>query len=199
MSTPRTASIERDTAETRIRLSLDLDGTGKGKIATGIGFFDHMLTLLARHSLVDLEIEAQGDLEVDFHHTVEDVGIVLGQAFRQALGEKKGIARYGWVLLPMDETLARVALDFGGRPFLVFQAPDGIDPIGGNFPFSLVEEFFRAFAFNALMNLHLTVLHGGDGHHMAEALFKGVARAIDQATRIDERIAGQIPSTKEKL
>ncbi len=199
MSSSRSASIERTTAETQIQLSLDLDGTGSSKIKTGIGFFDHMLTLLARHSLIDLEVVAEGDLEVDFHHTVEDVGIVLGQAIRQGLGEKKGIVRYGSAMLPMDETLARVALDFSGRPFLVFEAPERIDPIGGNFPFSLVEEFFRAFSFNALMNLHLTILYGRDGHHMAEALFKGTARAIDQAIQIDPRIAGKIPSTKEAL
>lgn len=195
----RTAEIERKTAETEIRIQLDLDGAGESKIDTGIGFFDHMLTLFAKHSVSNLEVVAKGDLEVDFHHTVEDVGIVLGQCVRKALGDKKGIVRYGSSLLPMDETLARIALDFSGRPYLVFEAPDGVDPIGGNFPFSLVEEFFRAFAFNAAMNLHATVLYGRDGHHMAEALFKGVARAADQAMRIDERIAGQIPSTKEAL
>tara|TARA_R110002096_G_scaffold54517_15_gene140624 strand:+ start:9384 stop:9983 length:600 start_codon:yes stop_codon:yes gene_type:complete len=199
MAKTRTASIERNTAETQIQLSLNLDGTGECEIETGIGFFDHMLTLFSRHSLIDLTIKANGDLEVDFHHTVEDVGIVLGQAIRQALGEKKGITRYGSFMLPMDETLARIALDFSGRPYLVFEAPDRIDPIGGNFPFSLVEEFFRAFSFNALMNLHMTILDGRDGHHMAEALFKGTARAIDQAIQIDPRIAGKIPSTKEKL
>lgn len=199
MAKTRTASIERNTAETQIQLSLNLDGTGEGKIETGIGFFDHMLTLFSRHSLIDLKIQAKGDLEVDFHHTVEDVGIVLGQAIREALGDKKGITRYGSFMLPMDETLARIALDFSGRPYLVFEAPERIDPIGGNFPFSLVEEFFRAFSFNALMNLHMTILDGRDGHHMAEALFKGTARAVDQAIQIDQRIAGRIPSTKEKL
>ncbi|MEM7011978.1 MAG: imidazoleglycerol-phosphate dehydratase HisB [Verrucomicrobiota bacterium] len=199
MANSRTESIHRKTAETDIQISLDLDGTGEAKIDTGIGFFDHMLTLFARHSLTDLEVNAKGDLEVDFHHTVEDVGIVLGQCLRKALGDKKGIVRYGSAMLPMDETLARVALDFSGRPYLVFEAPDGIDPIGGNFPFSLVEEFFRAFAFNAAMNLHATILYGRDGHHMAEALFKGTARAADAAMRVDERIAGKIPSTKEAL
>lgn len=199
MAKSRTESIHRKTAETDIRINLDLDGTGEAKIDTGIGFFDHMLTLFARHSLTDLEVEAKGDLEVDFHHTVEDVGIVLGQCLRKALGDKKGIVRYGSAMLPMDETLARIALDFSGRPYLVFEAPERIDPIGGNFPFSLVEEFFRAFAFNAAMNLHATILYGRDGHHMAEALFKGTARAADAAMRVDERIAGKIPSTKEAL
>lgn len=199
MGESRTAEIDRKTAETKIRIVLDLDGTGEAKIDTGIGFLDHMLTLFARHSQTDLEVSAVGDLEVDFHHTVEDVGIVLGQCFKKALGEKRGIVRYGSAMLPMDETLARVALDFSGRPYLVFEAPPGIDPIGGKFPFSLVEEFFRAFSFNAAINLHATILAGRDGHHMAEALFKGVARAIDQAIRIDPRIAGKIPSTKEAL
>jgi len=195
----RSASIQRKTAETKIHISINLDGTGESEIQTGIGFFDHMLTLLAKHSLTDMKILADGDLEVDFHHTVEDTGIVLGQCFREALGNKAGIQRYGWCFLPMDETLARVAADFSGRPYLVFDAPERIDPIGGNFPFSLVEEFFRAFSFNALMNLHLSIVYGRDGHHMAEALFKGAAKAMDQAKRIDERIAGKIPSTKEAL
>lgn len=199
MTRERTASLERKTAETEIRISLNLDGTGTSKIDTGIGFFDHMLDLLTRHSLIDLTIEAKGDLHIDDHHTVEDTGIVLGQCFREALGNKQGINRYGWCFLPMDETLARVAADFSGRPYLVFDAPDRVDPIGGRFPFSLVEEFFRAFAFNALMNLHLSIIYGRDGHHMAEALFKGTAKALDQAMRVDERIAGKIPSTKEAL
>lgn len=199
MTRERTASLERKTAETEIRISLNLDGTGTSKIDTGIGFFDHMLDLLTRHSLIDLTIEAKGDLHIDDHHTVEDTGIVLGQCFREALGNKQGINRYGWCFLPMDETLARVAADFSGRPYLVFDAPERVDPIGGRFPFSLVEEFFRAFSFNALMNLHLSIVYGRDGHHMAEALFKGTAKALDQAMRVDERIAGKIPSTKEAL
>ena len=195
----RQASIDRKTAETQISVSLKLDGTGESSISTGIGFFDHMLTLFAKHSLSDVEINAQGDLEVDFHHTVEDVGIVLGQCFREALGDKKGVRRYGSMLLPMDETLARVAVDFSGRPFHHFEVPENAEAIGGNFPFSLVEEFFRAFSFNALMNLHQTILYGRDSHHLAEALFKGTARAIDEAKQIDDRIVGMIPSTKEKL
>ena len=195
----RTASLNRTTAETTIALSLDLDGTGNASVETGIGFLDHMLNLFARHGLIDLTLKAKGDLHIDAHHTVEDTGIVLGQALKQAVGDKKGLVRYGFFLLPMDETLARVAVDFSGRPFHVFELPRPADPIGGSFPFTLVEEFFRALAFNAGMNLHQTVLYGRDSHHMAEALFKGTARAIGAATRIDERIAGRIPSTKESL
>lgn len=195
----RTASLNRKTAETTIALSLDLDGTGNASVETGIGFLDHMLNLFARHGLIDLTLKAKGDLHIDAHHTVEDTGIVLGQALKQAVGDKKGLVRYGFFLLPMDETLARVAVDFSGRPFHVFELPQPADPIGGSFPFTLVEEFFRALAFNAGMNLHQTVLYGRDSHHMAEALFKGTARAIGAATRIDERIAGRIPSTKESL
>ena len=195
----RTAKIKRDTAETRIALSLDVDGTGQSKISTGIGFFDHMLTLFSRHGCFDLEIEAKGDLEVDFHHTVEDVGIVLGQAFAKALGDKKGIVRYGSGQFPMDETLVGVALDFSGRPFLEFVGPENVPNIAGDFNFTLVEEFLRAFAFNALINLHVEVIRGRDPHHMAEAIFKGLARSADAATGIDPRIADQIPSTKEVL
>ncbi len=195
----RVARLERKTAETSVAVEFRVDGSGNAAIETGIGFLDHMLTLLARHGHFDLRVVAQGDLHVDDHHTVEDVGIVLGQCLREALGTKEGIQRYGWCLMPMDETLARVAIDLGGRPFLAFDAPEGIDPIGGRFPFSLVEEFFRAFAFNGLMNLHLALLSGRDGHHMAEALFKGTAKALDQATRIDERSSGKVPSTKEAL
>ncbi|MCP5538815.1 MAG: imidazoleglycerol-phosphate dehydratase HisB [Akkermansiaceae bacterium] len=196
---PRSASLHRKTAETEIRLAATLDGTGVSKIDTGIPFLDHMLTLFAKHSRIDLEIAAKGDLEVDFHHTVEDTGIVLGQALREALGEKRGIFRYGFALLPMDETLARVVVDFGGRPFLEFRAPDGAGPIGGSFPFSLVEEFLRAFAFNALANVHVEILYGRDSHHLAEAVFKGLARSVDAAIRIDPRIADIVPSTKDVL
>ncbi|MFK5922972.1 MAG: imidazoleglycerol-phosphate dehydratase HisB [Verrucomicrobiota bacterium] len=200
MSTqPRTAKIHRKTAETEITISLDLDGTGQSKIETGIAFLDHMLTLFSRHSRIDLNVDAKGDIEVDFHHTVEDTGIVLGQCIKQALGDKKGIFRYGSALLPMDETLCRVALDFSGRPFLEYRAPEKVDTIGSGFPFTLVEEFLRGFSFNALINLHIELLYGRDAHHMAEAIFKGLARSVDQAIRIDERIAGMIPSTKEML
>ena len=194
----RVAQIHRKTAETDIRLEVNLDGSGKADIRTGIGFFDHMLTLLARHALLDLTVDAKGDLEVDFHHTVEDTGITLGQAIRQALGDKQGIRRYGWCYLPMDEALARVVLDLGGRAFLEFRNPLNPDPIGGNFPFSLVEEFFRAFAFNVGANVHAEVLYGRDGHHLAEALFKGLAKTLLQAVERDPRVIGVL-STKEAL
>lgn len=195
----RSTKIKRDTAETQITLNLDIDGTGTAKIDTGVGFFDHMLTLFTRHGRFDLEVQAKGDLEVDCHHTVEDVGIVLGQAFQTGLGEKKGIFRYGSGLFPMDETLVQVALDFSGRPFFEYTGPEHVPNIGGHFNFSLVEEFLRAFAFNAQINLHVEILKGRDPHHMSEALFKGLARCVDTATSIDPRIADQIPSTKEKL
>ncbi|MEI6560881.1 MAG: imidazoleglycerol-phosphate dehydratase HisB [Verrucomicrobiota bacterium] len=193
----RNATIERNTAETRISVQLTVDGSGASKIATKIPFFDHMLTLFARHSLVNLEVVADGDIEVDFHHTVEDVGISLGKAFAQALGDKRGIRRYGWAYLPMDETLARVVVDFSGRPFLEYRAPQAVDPIG-KFPFQLVEEFLRGFAVHAGMNLHAEVLYGRDAHHMAEAIFKALAKAVDQACQIDPRVTG-IPSTKGVL
>ena len=193
----RTATIERNTAETRISIQLTVDGNGTSKIATKIPFFDHMLTLFARHSLVNLEVVADGDIEVDFHHTVEDVGISLGRAFAQALGDKAGIRRYGWAYLPMDETLARVVVDFSGRPFLEYRAPQNVDPIG-KFPFQLVEEFLRGFAVHAGINLHAEVLYGRDAHHISEAIFKALAKAIDQACQIDPRVQG-IPSTKGTL
>lgn len=196
MST-RTALIERATTETRIRLKLEVDGQGQSRITTKIPFFDHMLTLFAKHSLVDLEIEADGDIEVDFHHTVEDTGIALGQAFVKALGDKRGIRRYGWAYVPMDETLARTVVDFSGRPFLDYRAPEGVASIGA-FSFTLVEEFLRAFANNAQCNLHLALLYGRDAHHLAEAAFKSLARAIDAACQHDPRVVG-IPSTKGTL
>lgn len=195
----RSAELHRQTGETDIRVSLDLDGLGESKIETGIPFFDHMLTLFSKHSLIDLVVRAKGDIEVDFHHTVEDTGIVIGQCLREALGDKKGIVRYGSALLPMDETLARVALDFSGRPFLDYRAPEQVDNIGGAFAFTLVEEFMRALSFNALMNLHIEILYGRDAHHMAEAVFKGSARAAGEALRIDPRIADRVPSTKNVL
>lgn len=197
MSNARTARISRRTAETDISLSVSIDGSGKADVDTGIGFFDHMLTLLARHSLMDLSVKATGDLHVDFHHTVEDTGIVLGQALREALGDKRGIVRYGSAYLPMDETLARVAVDLSGRSFLEFRAPASVPPIG-LFPFQLVEEFLRGFAHNVLANVHAEILYGRDAHHMAEAVFKGLARALDAAMRIDPRVTG-VPSTKESL
>jgi imidazoleglycerol-phosphate dehydratase len=198
MSAPRISKLHRKTAETEIRLSLNVDGAGISDIKTGIGFFDHMLTLFAKHGLFDLTVEAKGDIEVDFHHTVEDTGIVLGSAFREALGSKAGITRYGWSLLPMDETLAQVAVDLSGRPFVMFLAPDRVDTIGQGFHFQLVEEFVRGFTNAILANVHVEIRYGKDGHHMAEAIFKGLARSLDTATRIDPRVTG-VPSTKEVL
>ncbi|MEI6606853.1 MAG: imidazoleglycerol-phosphate dehydratase HisB [Verrucomicrobiota bacterium] len=197
MATPRTASRSRKTAETDIDLSLDLDGSGVANIATGIPFFDHMLTLFARHGLFDLTVQAIGDLTVDFHHTVEDTGIVLGDCLREALGNKQGISRYGCAYLPMDETLARVVVDLSNRPHLEFRAPVG-SASAPNFPFTLVEEFCRALAANLRANIHVELLYGRDGHHIAEAIFKGLARALRDACQRDPRVTG-IPSTKESL
>jgi imidazoleglycerol-phosphate dehydratase len=193
----RSAHITRKTSETAIRIDLTLDGRGESSITTKIPFFDHMLTLFARHSLVDLTVQAEGDIEVDLHHTVEDTGIALGQAVAKALGDKRGIRRYGWAYLPMDETLARVVIDFSGRPFLEYRAPQNVAPVGP-FAFQLVEEFLRAFAVHAGANLHAEILYGRDAHHMAEAIFKGLAKAVDQACQIDPRVEG-IPSTKGTL
>lgn len=193
----RKASRQRSTAETRIELTIDLDGSGRADISTGIPFFDHMLTLFTRHGLFDLKIVAEGDLEVDAHHTVEDTGIVLGEAIAEALGTKAGINRYGWAYLPMDETLARVVVDLSNRPFLEFRAPADT-PSAPNLPFSLVEEFCRAIAANLRANVHVELLYGRDGHHIAEAVFKGLARALRSAATIDPRVRG-IPSTKEAL
>ncbi len=193
----RRAQIERNTSETRIRLDLTIDGRGQSTIATKIPFFDHMLTLFARHSLCDVTLEADGDIEVDLHHTVEDTGIALGQAFTKALGDKRGIRRYGWCYLPMDETLARVVIDFSGRPYLAYRAPEGVASIGA-FSFTLLEEFLRAFTTHAAVNLHVELLYGRDAHHLCEAVFKGLAKAIDQACQLDPRVEG-IPSTKGML
>ena len=193
----RQSTVKRQTKETNITLALELDGSGKSEISTGIGFFDHMLVLFAKHGLFDLRIDAKGDLEVDAHHTVEDVGLALGQALREAMGDKAGLCRYGWCLLPMDDALARIALDCGGRPYLAYDAPEESEPIG-NFQFQLLEEFLRAFSVQGGLNLHVSLLDGRDAHHMAEAVFKGLARALDQATRIDPRVQG-VPSTKGAL
>jgi imidazoleglycerol-phosphate dehydratase len=193
----RTATRSRSTAETRIELTINLDGEGTSKIATGIPFFDHMLTLFSRHGLFDLDLQADGDLEVDFHHTVEDTGIVIGDAIREALGNKHGIRRYGCCHLPMDETLARVVVDLSNRPHLEFRSPDDT-PSAPNFPFTLVEEFCRALASNLRANIHVELLYGRDGHHIAEAIFKGLARALREACEKDARVKG-IPSTKEAL
>ncbi|MBI3988792.1 MAG: imidazoleglycerol-phosphate dehydratase HisB [candidate division NC10 bacterium] len=193
----RTAKIHRKTAETHISIQVDLDGRGESSVQTGMPFFDHMLAQLAKHGLFDLMVEAQGDLEVDYHHTVEDVGITLGEAFEKALGEKVGIQRYGSALVPLDEALVSVAVDLSGRPYLVYQAPQLSGTIG-SFHTELVKEFFRAFATHVKANLHITVQYGENRHHIVEAMFKGVARALDQATAIDPRRSG-IPSTKGKL
>ncbi len=194
----RKGSVSRATSETEITLALDLDGTGKAEIATGVGFFDHMLELFARHALVDLTIAAKGDTHVDDHHTVEDVGIALGQAVKQALGDKKGIARYASLDLPMDETLTRVAIDVSGRAFLVFRTEFAAQKIG-TFDTELVREFFQAFAMNAGLTLHVETLYGANAHHIAESCFKGLARALRAAMALDPREAGRIPSTKGAL
>ncbi len=191
----RTAEISRQTNETQITIKLNLDGSGQHEIATGIGFFDHMLTHLAVHGLFDLMLQARGDLEIDTHHTVEDVALVLGQVFDKALGDRKGILRMGDCFAPMDETLAQVAMDLSGRPYAVIQA-DWHTPYIGNIPTTLFSHFFESFAVTARCNLHARILYGRDDHHQAEALFKAWARALDQATQIDPRRAGAIPSTK---
>ena len=194
---PRTAKIERRTAETQITLSLNLDGAGQAQVRTGVGFLDHMLVLFAKHACFDVAIEAQGDLHVDQHHTVEDVGICLGQALRQALGDKAGIRRYGHFTLPMEETLVSVALDLRGRYFLVFQAEFPTAKIG-DFDSELVEDFWQAAAANALCNLHILLHYGRNSHHLSEAVFKGTARALRMAIEIDPRTPG-VPSTKGTL
>lgn len=194
----RIARITRTTSETDIVLSLDLDGSGKADVATGIGFFDHMLTALARHALFDLSVRAKGDLHIDFHHTAEDVGIVLGRAVAQALGEKRGIRRFGHALVPMDEALAEAAIDISGRPFLAWSVTFTRDKVG-EMDTELFEEFFRAFATNALITLHVTQKAGSNAHHVAEACFKALARALRVAVEHDPRIGDAIPSTKGAL
>ena len=194
----RTAAVRRATKETDIAVAVDLDGKGASNIATGIGFFDHMLDLLARHSRIDITVRAKGDLHIDHHHTTEDVGIALGQAVRKALGDMKGITRYADVHVPMDEALTRVAIDVSGRPFLVFKAKFGRDKVGA-FDTELVQEWFRAFAMNAGITLHVETLYGSNDHHIAESCFKGLARALRAAFAIDPRAAGEVPSTKGRL
>lgn len=217
---PRRAQVRRDTRETRIRVDLNLDGRGRGQIATGLPFFDHMLTLFAKHAVVDLKLRCRGDLEVDAHHTVEDCGLALGQAFREALGDKTGIRRYGTgfdprnpftgeAYVPMDECLARCVVDFGGRPYLVWRGLDRLaykvvraerqQDAATAFRFGLAREFFQAFANEARCNLHLELLYGDEPHHIVEALFKAFARACDAACQRDPRIVGQVPSTKGRL
>ncbi len=193
----RKATLERVTKETQIRLSLALDGKGAAKICTSVPFLDHMLDLFARHGLFNLEIEAKGDIDIDFHHTVEDIGIVLGEAFRQALGDKKGIRRYGQATVPMDEALANVTVDLSGRPYLVYNVELPKVKIG-EFDVELAREFFQALTNNLGANIHINVLYGGNVHHILEACFKALARAFDQATQLDPRIEG-VMSTKGKL
>lgn len=193
----RSATLQRDTAETKIKLTLNLDGTGQAKIQTGIGFFDHMLTLFAKHGLFDLQVQAEGDLHVDDHHTVEDVGICLGKALAKSVGDKAGIARYGNRTLPMEETLATSAVDLSGRTWCIFRVEFPTEKIG-TFDTELVETFFQAVAANALMNLHLVLHYGSNSHHIAEALFKATARALREAVTIDPRQTG-IPSSKGTL
>jgi imidazoleglycerol-phosphate dehydratase len=194
----RKGQITRTTRETDITVSVDLDGTGKAEVSTGVGFFDHMLDQIARHGMIDLVVKASGDLHIDDHHTVEDVGIALGQAVRQALGDMKGITRYADVHLPMDETLTRVALDVSGRPFLVFRTEFLRHKIG-TFDTELVREFFQAFAMNSGITLHVETLYGDNAHHIAESCFKGLARALRAAFAIDAGRANEIPSTKGVL
>jgi len=194
----RTAEISRQTNETQIEIKLDLDGTGNHEISTGVGFLDHMLAHLAVHGLFDLTVKATGDLHIDVHHTVEDVALALGQAFDKALGDRKGIVRMGECFAPMDETLAHVAIDLSGRPYAVIQA-EWHTPYVGNIPTTLFPHFFESFAVTSRCNLHARVLYGRDDHHQAEALFKAWARALNAASRFDERRAGNIPSTKGTL
>jgi len=193
----RSATIERITKETRIRLNLEIDGKGEAKICTSVPFLDHMLDLFTRHGLFNLEVEAQGDIDIDFHHTVEDIGIVLGEAFRQALGDKKGIRRYGQASVPMDETLASVTVDLSGRPYLIYHVSLPKVKIG-ELDVELVKEFFQAFTNNCGANVHVNVMYGDNVHHIIEACFKATARALDQATGYDQRIEG-VMSTKGML
>ena len=199
MTTPaRTAEVSRDTAETKIHVRLDLDGSGRSRLATGIGFFDHMLDQIARHGLIDLDIEAKGDLHIDGHHTVEDVGIALGQAVRQAVGDKAGLTRYGHSYVPLDEALSRVVVDFSGRPGLVLDARFSSGMIGG-LDTQLVHEFFQGFVNHANVTLHIDNLKGINAHHQAETIFKAFGRALRMALTPDPRMAGTVPSTKGVL
>ncbi|MEW6269485.1 MAG: imidazoleglycerol-phosphate dehydratase HisB [Thermodesulfobacteriota bacterium] len=194
---PRRAEIERTTKETSVRVTLDLDGTGRGEITTGVPFLDHMLDLFARHGAFDLAVQATGDLEIDQHHTVEDVGLTLGQAFRQALGDKHGIRRFGQATVPLDEALVSVVVDLSGRPYLVYELEPGRERVG-SFDTSLVHDFLLAFVNELKLNVHVDCIRGRNPHHMIEAAFKALARAMDAATSIDPRISG-VPSTKGVL
>jgi imidazoleglycerol-phosphate dehydratase len=202
MTTPiieaRTAQVSRNTAETQIKISLNLDGVGQAKLSTGIGFFDHMLDQIARHGLIDLDIAAVGDLHIDGHHTVEDVGIALGQAVHQAVGDKRGIRRYGHAYVPLDEALSRVVIDFSGRPGLIMHVPFKADMIGG-FDTQLAYEFFQGFVNHAFVTLHIDNLRGENAHHQCETVFKAFARALRMALELDPRALGTIPSTKGSL
>ena len=203
MTTPsfaqaRVADVQRNTSETQIRVHVNLDGSGKAQLSTGIGFFDHMLDQIARHGLIDLEIEAKGDLHIDGHHTVEDVGITLGQAFAKAVGDKKGIRRYGHAYVPLDEALSRVVVDFSGRPGLHMRVPFKAGMVGG-FDTQLTYEFFQGFVNHAGVTLHIDNLHGENAHHQAETVFKAFARALRMALERDERLGDVIPSTKGSL
>ncbi|MDP3652545.1 MAG: imidazoleglycerol-phosphate dehydratase HisB [Rhodoferax sp.] len=195
---PRTVEVTRNTAETRITVKVNLDGTGKSRLSTGIGFFDHMLDQIARHGLIDLDIEADGDLHIDGHHTVEDVGITLGQAVFKAVGDKKGLRRYGHAYVPLDEALSRVVVDFSGRPGLVMDVPFKSGMIGA-FDTHLAHEFFQGFVNHALVTLHIDNLKGENAHHQAESVFKAFARALRDAVELDPRSLGTIPSTKGSL
>jgi imidazoleglycerol-phosphate dehydratase len=198
MTTPRTAEITRNTAETQITVRVNLDGSGQARLATGIGFFDHMLDQIARHGLIDLDVDAKGDLHIDGHHTVEDVGITLGQAVHKAVGDKKGIRRYGHAYVPLDEALSRVVIDFSGRPGLVMNVPFKSGMIG-TFDSQLAHEFFQGFANHAFVTLHIDNLRGENAHHQCETVFKAFARALRAALELDPRSAGTIPSTKGSL
>jgi len=198
MSTPRTAEVVRNTNETQIRVAINLDGTGLQKLNTGVPFLDHMLDQIARHGLIDLEIDAKGDLHIDAHHTVEDVGITLGQALAKAIGDKKGIRRYGHAYVPLDEALSRVVIDFSGRPGLEFHVPFKRSMIG-TFDVDLTHEFFQGFVNHALVSLHIDNLRGDNAHHQCETVFKAFGRALRMAAELDARAAGMIPSTKGSL
>lgn len=195
----RSGNVIRETRETKIDLTIDLDGSGRADVESGIGFFNHMLTLLAAHGRFDLVLSCDGDIEVDGHHSVEDIGIALGQAVHKALGDKKGITRYGTFFLPMDETLVMVSLDISGRPFLVYDAGGAMAPMIGQYDTELTEEFLRAFAFNAGITLHVKVMYGTNSHHKVEAIFKALGRALHAAVKINPEMADEIPSTKGML
>lgn len=198
MSSPRTAEITRNTSETQIRVAINIDGSGKQKLDSGVPFFDHMLDQIARHGLIDLEIAAKGDLQIDAHHTIEDIGIALGQAFAKAMGDRKGIRRYGHAYVPLDEALSRVVIDFSGRPGLEFHVPF-VRATTGTFDVDLTREFFQGFVNHALVTLHIDNLRGENAHHQCETVFKAFGRAVRMAIELDPRAAGTIPSTKGSL